>query len=66
VPAGVTFVRRAGVPTASGGNLVLATVQGSSVGVAISHARVSAVGEVEVAFTGPTTAAGQVAFFIVN
>ena len=57
-----------GVPGAAPGALValvLATVQDASVGAAISYARVSAPGAVEIKMTA-TPGAGRVAFFVVN
>ena len=54
-----------GVPGAAPGALVLATVQDASVGAAISYARVSAPGAVEIKMTA-TPGVGRVAFFVVN
>ena len=65
VTAGET-VASASVPQAVPGSMVLATIQGSSLGTGISHATVSGAGSIEVHLDGPAASNGVIAVFVMN
>lgn len=66
IALGATSGTVTGVSHAKAGSFALATIQGTSVGAAISHAQIPVAGTVKVFLTAPAAASGYAAVLVVN